>query len=115
MIGEKIVYAILFLAEAVTAWLYASYIYTAKRSPIYTFISFTLGYLLLFVVAQYGAVMINIGMFFVVNTIILGLNFSCKIKSAVLHAAFLTLIVGISEIMRHIFRPPFIYPFSLDC
>lgn len=43
MIGEKIVYAILFLAEAVTAWLYASYIYTAKRSPIYTFISFTLG------------------------------------------------------------------------
>ena len=48
MIGEKIVYAILFLAEAVTAWLYASYIYTAKRSPIYTFISFTLGYLLLF-------------------------------------------------------------------
>lgn len=35
MIGEKIVYAILFLAEAVTAWLYASYIYTAKRSPIY--------------------------------------------------------------------------------
>lgn len=99
MIGEKIVYAILFLAEAVTAWLYASYIYTAKRSPIYTFISFTLGYLLLFVVAQYGAVMINIGMFFVVNTIILGLNFSCKIKSAVLHAAFLTLIVGISEIL----------------
>lgn len=99
MIGEKIVYAILFLAEAVTAWLYASYIYTAKRSPIYTFISFTLGYLPLFVVAQYGAVMINIGMFFVVNTIILGLNFSCKIKSAVLHAAFLTLIVGISEIL----------------
>lgn len=36
---------------------------------------------------------------FVVNTIILGLNFSCKIKSAVLHAAFLTLIVGISEIL----------------
>lgn len=61
MIGEKIVYAILFLAEAVTAWLYASYIYTAKRSPIYAFIGFTLGYLLLFVVAQYDAVMINIG------------------------------------------------------
>ena len=77
MIGEKIVYAILFLAEAVTAWLYASYIYTAKRSHIYTCISFTFGYLLLFVVAQYGAV----------------------IKSAVLHAAFLTLIVGISEIL----------------
>ena len=99
MIGEKIVYAILFLAEAVTAWLYASYIYTAKRSHIYTCISFTFGYLLLFVVAQYGAVMINIGMFFAVNTVILGLNFSCKIKSAVLHAAFLTLIVGISEIL----------------
>lgn len=81
MIGEKIVYAILFLAEAVTAWLYASYIYTAKRSPIYTFISFTLGYLLLFVVAQYDAVMINIGMFFVVNTIILDLALTSRVKS----------------------------------
>ena len=103
MIAEKLSYAAIFLGEAVTAWLYFSYIYTQTRSRLYTLISFALGYTFLFLASQFDAVLINIVLFFAVNTLELFLNFSCGIKSSVLHSAFLTLMVGITEILVNLF------------
>lgn len=99
MIAEKLLYAAIFAAEAITAWLYFGYIYKQEKSNLYTFISFALGYTLLFLAAQLSIVVLNASLFFVVNTAILYLNYSCEIKSSVLHAAFLTLTVSISEIL----------------
>lgn len=99
MIAEKLLYAAIFAAEAITAWLYFSYIYKQEKSNLYTFISFALGYTLLFLAAQFSIVLLNASIFFVVNTAILCLNYSCEIKSSVLHASFLTLTVSISEIL----------------
>lgn len=99
MIAEKLLYAAIFVAEAITAWLYFSYIYTQTRSNLYTFFSFAIGYTLLFFLSQFGSALINCVLFISVNAAILYRNYSCKIKSAVLHGAFLTLTVSISEIL----------------
>lgn len=99
MIAEKLLYAAIFVAEAITAWLYFSYIYKQEKNSLYTSISFALGYTLLFLASQLSIVVLNASLFFVVNTAILYLNYSCEIKSSVLHAAFLTLTVSISEIL----------------
>lgn len=99
MIAEKLLYVAIFMAEAITAWLYFSYIYKQEKNSLYTSISFALGYTLLFLASQLSIVVLNASLFFVVNTAILYLNYSCEIKSSVLHAAFLTLTVSISEIL----------------
>ena len=99
MIAEKVFYAALFMAEAITAWLYFNYIYTQTAKNIRVFASYALGYALLFGLAQLDSVILNVGSFFVINAILLAINYSCEVKSAILHAAFLTLLMSIAEIL----------------
>ena len=99
MIAEKVFYAALFMAEAITAWLYFNYIYTQTVKNIRVFASYALGYALLFGLAQLDSVILNVGSFFVINAILLAINYSCEVKSAILHAAFLTLLMSIAEIL----------------
>lgn len=103
MIIEKLLYATVYVVEAVTAWLYFSYIYEQTSSNLYTFICFALGYTFLFLVSLFSVVLLNVTLFVAVNTIILYLNYSCKIKSSLLHSAFLTLVMGISETLVNLF------------
>lgn len=103
MIAEKLLYAAIFLTEAITAWLYFSYIYTQTKNSLHTLFCFTLGYTLLFVASQFDAVLINVMLFLAVNAVILSLNYSCERKSALLHAAFLTLTMSVSEILVNLF------------
>lgn len=99
MIAERLLYAAIFLAEALTAWLYFSYIYTQTKSRLYTFVSFALGYALLFLASQFDSVLLNCTLFIIVNAVILALNYICGRRSALLHAAFLTLVMGASELL----------------
>lgn len=99
MIAEKVFYAALFMAEAITAWLYFNYIYTQTAKNIRVFASYALGYALLFGLAQLDSVILNVGSFFVINAILLAINYSCEVKSPILHAAFLTLLMSIAEIL----------------
>lgn len=99
MIAEKLLYAAIFVVEAITAWLYFNYIYKQEKSNICTFLSFALGYILLFFASQFDSVLLNGVLFLSINTIILFQVYSCKIRSAVLHGAFLELAVGISEVL----------------
>lgn len=92
-------YAAIFLAEALTGWLYFSYIYAQTRSRLYAFVSFALGYGLLFLVSQLESVMINCAIFIIVNSLLLYLNYACALRSALLHAAFLTLAMSASELL----------------
>lgn len=103
MIAEKLLYAAVFVTEAITAWLYFSYIYTQTKSHLYTLICFVLGYTILFFASYVGAVLVNVVLFLAVNAIILLLNYTCERRSALLHAAFLTLMMSISEILVNIF------------
>lgn len=103
MIIERLLYAVVYVVEAITAWLYFSYIYKQIKSNQYTFLSFSLGYTVLFFTSKFDVLLLNGTLFFVVNTIILYLNYSCEIKSSVLHSAFITFVMGISEILVNLF------------
>lgn len=102
MIVEKLLYAATFATEAIIAWLYFSYIYRQTRSNLFTFLSFVLGYSFLFIIFQFASVILNGVFLFVVNTIILFLNYSCKFRSSVLHSSFLALVMAASEILVNI-------------
>lgn len=112
MIVETLLYAVVFVAEAATAWMYFSYIYTQTKNNIHTFLSFVLGYALLFLSAQFGTMLLNIVLSFAVNTAILYFNYSCKIKSAVLHAVFLDLMVGVSELLTNLLFKVTVWDFN---
>lgn len=99
MMAEKLVYAAVYLAEALTSWLYFSYIYTQTRSRLYTFVSFALSYVFLFLAFQLGVILVNCILYVMVNTVLLTLNYACERRSALLHAAFLTLAMGASELL----------------
>ena len=103
MIAEKLLYAAIFVAEAITAWLYFHYIYTQTKSALFTLISFVIGYTILFFASNFDNTLINVILFLVVNTVLLQLNYSCKRRSALLHATFLTLVMSISEILVNLF------------
>lgn len=99
MSAEKLLYAAVFLAEALTAWLYFGYIYTQTKSRRYTIFSFALGYGLLFLASQFKSVLVNVVLSFTINAVILALNYICGRRSALLHSAFLTFVMGISELL----------------
>ena len=86
--GEHISYLFLYLAEAVIAWLYFDYLFHRKREPLTMFITFAGGYIVLYFVRWVQIVAINGTAFFIVNLLLLYVNYHCKIRSAVLHSAF---------------------------
>ena len=103
MTGEKRLYAAIFIAEAITAWLYFSYIYSQRKNNLTVFFSFALAYASLYIIAQLNIVFLNVLSFFLVNTILLKQNYYCEIKSAILHSSFLTLAMGISEVLVNLY------------
>lgn len=99
MIVEKVSYTALFIAETITAWIYFNYIYVQTAKNINVFTSCALGYALLFAIAQLDSVLLNAGAFFIINFILLVINYSCEVKSAIFHAAILTLLMSIAEVL----------------
>lgn len=97
--GEHISYLFLYLAEAVIAWLYFDYLFHRKRNPFTMLFAFAGGYIVLYFVRWVQLVPINGTAFFVVNLLLLYVNYHCKIRSAVLYSAFLTSVMAITEIV----------------
>lgn len=97
--GEHISYLFLYLAEAVIAWLYFDYLFHRKREPLAMILTFAGGYIALYFVRWVQIVAINGTAFFIVNLLLLHANYYCKIRSAVLHSAFLTSVMAITEIV----------------
>lgn len=97
--GEHISYLFLYLAEAVIAWLYFDYLFHRKREPLAMILTFAGGYIALYFVRWVQIVAINGTAFFIVNLLLLYANYHCKIRSAVLHSAFLTSVMAITEIV----------------
>ena len=97
--GEHISYLLLYLAEAVIAGLYFDYLFHRKRSPLTMILAFVSGYLALYFVGWIQSIAVNGIAFFVVNSLLVSVNYHCKLRSAVLHAAFLSSVMAITEIM----------------
>ncbi len=112
MIEEIICYAALFAVEAVIAWLYFTYLFAAKRSNAYLWISFSIGYLLLFCISRFENTTVNSLSFLAVNYILACLNYQCSVKISLLHCGFLTFIMLMAEVLIALLIGSYGYEFS---
>ena len=108
--GEQISYLFLYLAEAVIAWLYFDYLFHRKRSLLLLRLTFPAGYIILFFIHYIELIAINETAFFFVNILLLLLNYHCKGRTAVLHSAFLTSALAITESIAALFIRSFQFP-----
>ncbi len=97
--GEQICYALLFLSEAVIVWLYFDYVFSLKKTLFVLHSSFFIGYAVLFGLSQFGSVVINAISFCVVNLTLVLANYKCKIRTGIFHAAYLTFIMLMAEVL----------------
>lgn len=111
MSKESICYAIIFIAEAIIAWLYFSHMFRPKIANRAVTLFFLFGYSILFALSRVDLVVVNAGAFFVINAVIVLICFDCGLKSAILQAAILTIMNGATEILVNLFIT---YIFSRD-
>lgn len=112
MIGEKLCFAIVFAAEAMIAWLYLEYILSRKNPLPILICSFGMGYAVLFVFSFLDDTTVNAIMFCVVNFILIKQNYSCSIKTTLLHSAFMCFAMVGAEVLVALWLGIYGYEFS---
>ena len=112
MIGEKLCYAIVFAAEAMIAWLYFESILSRKKTLQNLIFAFFIGYGVLFIFSFLGKTTINAIMFCVVNYNLIRKNYSCNIKTALLHSSFLCFAMVCAEVLVALWLDKYGYEFS---
>lgn len=86
---KVVCYAASFLAEAMIAWLYLEFLFARKRSVCIAAVFFTVGYVALYAISAWNSTTLNALAFFVVNYILILLNYQCSVRAAALHTGFL--------------------------
>ncbi len=99
MMAEYICYGVLYIAEAIIAWLYFDALFCRSASGVRLGLTFAVAYLLLFCVTWFDSVVLNGAAFFVSNLLLLWRNYECRLRPAILHSAFLTSIMAVTEII----------------
>ncbi len=87
------------LAQGSIALLYFQFIFTRRERIPALIVYFVISYLVLFAINWYGLDKLYFLPFFGVNLFLLWQNYSCPVKTAVLHVAFLTFVVTIAQEM----------------
>lgn len=99
MMWALICYAFVLTSEGITAWSYFEQVFERKGSRKVEIWMFILGYSLLFALSQFKNVLINTVAFLFVNLILLFLNFACKKLIGIIQVAFLTVVMGGTEVL----------------
>ena len=94
-----ICYAFVLVSEGITAWSYFEQVFERKGSRKVEIWMFILGYTLLFVLSQFKNVLVNTVAFLFVNLILLFSNFTCKKLIGIIQVAFLTVVMGGTEVL----------------
>lgn len=94
-----ICYAFVLTSEGITAWSYFEQVFERKGSRKVEIWMFILGYSLLFALSQFKSVLINTVAFLFVNLILLFSNFACKKLIGIIQVAFLTVVMGGTEVL----------------
>lgn len=94
---QQICYAIVYLAEAVIAWLYFEYLFPRRRKLYAIGIFFLLTYAVQFFLSLLEIPEVNLASFFFLNLGLLLFSYHCGIKTAILHTALLTFLMSVSE------------------
>lgn len=109
---ENITYFFIFLTEAVIAYQYNRYLFPTKKSPLYIGLFYFVCYTLLLCVFNLGSALANTTGFFVSNAILSWRLFDCSAKAAALHAAFLSFIMSLAEVLVGLFLSLFTGDFA---
>lgn len=99
MMWALICYAFVLTSEGITAWSYFEQVFERKGSRKVEIWMFILGYTLLFVLSQFKNVLVNTVAFLFVNLILLFSNFACKKLIGIIQVAFLTVVMGGTEVL----------------
>lgn len=99
MMWALICYAFVLTSEGITAWSYFEQVFERKGSRKVEIWMFILGYSLLFVLSQFKNVLVNTVAFLFVNLILLFSNFVCKKLIGIIQVAFLTVVMGGTEVL----------------
>lgn len=109
---QLICYIAVYIAEAFIAWLYCDYLFSRKIPISQIAISFFAGYTLLFLFSAFNNIVINTILFTVINFLLMIRGYECAVKTAVLHAAFLSFLVAISEVSMALLLSIFVHDFT---
>ena len=112
MISEKIIFAVLFVAEALIAWLYLEYLFTKRKSAFFLTGSFCIGYAVLFAVSLFENTTVNAVAFCAVNFSLININYRTSTRTALLHAAYLCFIMIGAELLVNLLIGIFGYEFA---
>lgn len=112
MIWELLCYAFCFAAEGVTAWTYFEQIYERTTKLRYAIGLFLLGYTVLFGISQIGNIIVNGIAFVLINGCLLVLNYNCKKRAVFLQIAYLTFVMGATEILMALLLSIFFHDFD---
>lgn len=99
MMWALICYAFVLTSEGITAWSYFEQVFERKGSRKVEIWMFILEYSLLFALSQFKNVLINTIAFLFVNLILLFSNFACKKLIGIIQVAFLTVVMGGTEVL----------------
>lgn len=99
MIGEKLIYALVYVAEALIAWQYFEHLFGRKTGLLNTAAAFALGYGALFALSFLNNIAVNASAFLACNGLLTALIYRRPVKASLLHAAFLTAAMMISEML----------------
>lgn len=100
---DTLVYAAVFIVEALIASIYFERLYSRKHSFMLTLLAFFTGYALLFLLQRLGSALLNTVGFFAVNILIACFCYECSLKASVLHSALLTAIMCAAEVVINSF------------
>ncbi len=112
MMEEIICYAVLYLVEALIAWLYFDYLFERKHNVGFTISMFAVGYIFCFFIYEIDRTWVNMISCFIVNLTLAFWLYDCNIKIGIIHAAFLSFIMTISEILASLFLGVLGYEFG---
>lgn len=102
MIGEKTCYAVIYLVESVITYLYFEYVYSPRKRLPLVVTSFTVSYLVLYLISWFSNAQLNIFSFCIANFFILIFCYECNLLSGIFQAAFLTLTIASTEILTNL-------------
>lgn len=112
MIEERICYFMAYVAEAIIAIWYMENLFTQKRKFTRIVLGTVLGYLVLYFISQIEVTALNTISFFLINFAILFYGYYCAKKTAILHAAFLSFIMTIAEVLIALLMSLFVDDFA---
>jgi len=99
MSPENICSAVVYIAEALTAWIYFEYLFDSKKRTLTRIALLFVIYLGLWGFFLLGDFFINATLFFAGNLVLLLVCYSTGKTAAILHAAFMTFVMIITELV----------------